>query len=68
MPSFDLCASTATRRNEVGAAGNLCPRRRCFWESGENSIGSSLLFWFCFKWALDEKKSFRRGSANGGET
>lgn len=66
MPSFDLCASTATRRNEVGAAGDLGPRRSCFRESGEDSIGSSA-FCFCFKWALDEKKSFRRGSASLGE-
>lgn len=38
-PSFDLCASTATRRNDVGAAGDLLPLRRCFCESKLASVG-----------------------------
>lgn len=41
IPSRDLCASTATRRNDVGAAGDLALRRLCVWFSGR-SIDSSL--------------------------
>jgi hypothetical protein len=65
-PSLDLCASTATRRREVGAAGALLARFLCFCDSS-CSVDSSLFGCFCAKWAFDEKKSLRRGSSNAGD-
>jgi hypothetical protein len=37
-PSRDLCASTATRRRDVFAAGDLLDFRLCFWFSDGRSL------------------------------
>lgn len=65
--SLDLCASTATLRNEVGAAGDLPPLFRCFCNSEDHSseTSPSLLDCFCLRCATDEKKPFLGEKSRG---
>lgn len=68
MLSLDLCASTATLRNEVGAAGDRPPLFRCFCSEDHSSGDSpSLLGCFCLKCEKEENNAFcRRATEKGG--